>query len=259
MKKYLLFYFLLFSMQTYFSQEARYINTELLNVRSGPGKNYEVLDTAPKGEKVTILSAKGNWSHIQMDSGIKGFVSSKFLLTDAPISKSKKKDSGTWWKAILGTIGFLFLVKLFGGKKPSSHRSSPKPTSLERQGNPQPLVTLRPPKEVFTCKFCGVERNTVYTLTNGKCKNSPNGNHQPFEGSTMKIYSCKFCGLERNNIYTLTNGSCKISTNGHHQPYEGSESNKYCCKYCGLERNTIYTLTNGSCKLSPNGHHQPFI
>lgn len=247
-------------MQTYFSQEARYINTELLNVRIGPGKNYEVLDTAPKGEKVTVLSASGNWTQIQMDSGIKGFVSSKFLVTDAPISKRTKKDSSIWWKAILGTIGFLFLVKIFGGKtQPSSNEKSKSTNYVLKKTNFKPKITEQKLGIIYLCKYCGTERQNLSNLTRESCRSSPNGHHQPFEGLPRNKYFCKFCGTERRTLSNLTRESCKSSSSGKHQAYEGEELQKYSCKYCGTERRSLANLTRESCRSSPNGYHQPLI
>lgn len=257
MTKYLLFIFILFSAQTLFSQETKYVNTELLNVRSGPGKNYEVLDTAPKGEKITELSKEGNWTKIHMDSGITGFVSTKFLTAAQPSSAKTNNKSYSWWQIILAIGGFLLLAKFFGGKKNASPLSNPQPATVTPPSNPKSSFTLRAPESVFVCKFCGTERRSLSNLTRDSCRHSPNGHHQPFEGIPRNKYYCKFCGSERRSISNLTRDSCRSSPNGQHQPYEGVESQKYSCKFCGTERRSLANLTRDSCKTSPNGHHQP--
>ena len=235
MKKYLLFYFLLFFIQNYFSQEARYIDTELLNVRSGPGKNYEVLDTAPKGEKVIFISTKGNWTQIQMDSGIKGFVSSKFVINTPPTSQKINNDPGKWWKVPLGIVGFLLIVKFFGSKKCSSTSSRDYSKTFKTQQNmgsnavvetvnisskEKPSIAPKPiqKKEKLYCKFCGREETNLFFLTSGKCQKSSSGYHMPFEGDVEKKYLCKFCGREESNLFFLTSRKCNKSTSKYHQP-----------------------------------------
>lgn len=276
MSRYLLFIFILFSTQTLFSQETKYVNTELLNVRSGPGKNYEVLDTAPKGEKVNILSVKGNWTHIQLDSGIRGFVSSKFLSTDIPSSEKTNSETGTWWKAILGTVGFLFLVKIFSGKKSSStsSRDYSNPDTT-KQNVPSISVTKKSNtplkeksqtsaqdyqlKEKFYCKFCGTEDNSLYFLTSRKCGKSSSGFHMPFEGVKENKYLCKFCGSEEKSLYFLTSRKCVKSSNDYHQPFDGGIRNSYACKFCGTTDKSLYFLTSRKCNKSTNEYHQPVI
>ncbi len=281
MSRYLLFIFILFSTQTLFSQETKYVNTELLNVRSGPGKNYDVLDSAPKGEKINVLSAKGNWTQIQLDSGIKGFVSSKFLSTDIPSSEKTNSETGTWWKAILGTVGFLLLVKVFSGKKSSSSSSENSSRSL-RSTSPKKLssndssksatstiptnksnsVTEKssPPRcEKYFCKYCGSHDYSIRSLTVNRCSNSPSGKHQPFEGEESDKYFCKYCGSHDYSIKSLTVNRCSNSPNSKHQPFEGAESKKYYCKYCGSHDYSIKSLTVNRCNNSPNGKHQPAL
>lgn len=52
---------------------------QINNVRSGAGKNFEIVTKASKNERVTVLSDNGSWTEVETESGEKGFVSSKFL------------------------------------------------------------------------------------------------------------------------------------------------------------------------------------
>ena len=61
------------------SQETKYVNANELNIRSGAGKDFEVVTKATKNEKVNVISENGNWTEIETENGTKGFVSSKYL------------------------------------------------------------------------------------------------------------------------------------------------------------------------------------
>ncbi len=50
-----------------------------LNVRSGAGKNYSVIDTVSKGENVVLLSSNGYWARILYDGNKTGCVSADYL------------------------------------------------------------------------------------------------------------------------------------------------------------------------------------
>ena len=82
--------FLLFAFLT-FGQQTKYVDTEELNIRSGAGTKYEVVDKISQGRKVTVLSDQGKWSEIELENGQKGFVSTKFL-SDTQNSSSQSSD-----------------------------------------------------------------------------------------------------------------------------------------------------------------------
>jgi hypothetical protein len=54
--------------------------TTNVNVRSGPGTNYAVVDTARRGERVDVQQCKGSWCYIEK-SGPDGWVSANYLST----------------------------------------------------------------------------------------------------------------------------------------------------------------------------------
>ncbi len=63
------------------SDETAYVSTESgnLNVRSGAGKSYSVIDTVKKGENVIVLSTTGYWSRILYNGNKVGIVSADYL------------------------------------------------------------------------------------------------------------------------------------------------------------------------------------
>lgn len=61
------------------------VNVELLNVRSGPGKEYKNLSSYPllkKNNEVDILEVKGDWYKVLIAGKHEGYVSAKFLNVD---------------------------------------------------------------------------------------------------------------------------------------------------------------------------------
>lgn len=45
------------------------INTDVLNVRSGPGTSYKVVTTVKRGEVYTIVQTQGNWGKLKSGAG----------------------------------------------------------------------------------------------------------------------------------------------------------------------------------------------
>ncbi len=54
------------------------IATTTVNVRSGPGTSYGVIDTLSRGESVDVLGCRTGWCYVQK-SGPDGYVSSSYL------------------------------------------------------------------------------------------------------------------------------------------------------------------------------------
>lgn len=50
-----------------------------LNVRSGAGTSYSIIDSLPNGEVVLVLWTSGNWSRVLYDGSHLGYVSSSYL------------------------------------------------------------------------------------------------------------------------------------------------------------------------------------
>ena len=55
------------------------ITATSLNVRSGPGTDFEVLGSVKKGEVVVQLRESPGWVQIQLESGTIGWVSDKYV------------------------------------------------------------------------------------------------------------------------------------------------------------------------------------
>lgn len=82
----------------------------VLNVRSGPGTNYAVINQLPYGTGCTVLSTSGNWAKIKTFNGITGWVSRTYLAkqTTARVSTNGgnlnvRKGPGTY-AAVLGSL-----------------------------------------------------------------------------------------------------------------------------------------------------------
>ena len=82
-----------------------------LNVRSGGGTGYPVIDRLPKGEAVIVLSTSGGWSRILYRGTKTGYVSSQYLSSGtayAPVflSVPSFKQTDSRWAGIpIGTSG----------------------------------------------------------------------------------------------------------------------------------------------------------
>ena len=70
-----------FGMQHYYKLDfvTGLVTASTLNVRSGPGTNYKVVDTVNKNEYVRVFAGIGNWYVIQTDSDHIGAVSSNYI------------------------------------------------------------------------------------------------------------------------------------------------------------------------------------
>lgn len=57
----------------------RVIVSPRLNVRKGPGTNYDILTTASYNEILTVYGAEKGWVHIRNEEGIEGYVSETYV------------------------------------------------------------------------------------------------------------------------------------------------------------------------------------
>lgn len=199
-----------------FAQETKYVDTELLNVRSGAGTKYDVIEKISQGEKVTAYSTQGTWTEIELNNGTRGYVSTKFLSNSQNQKSSPDKKDNSWIGYLL-VIGFVLYAlnkvrKFFTGGN-SSYSSSPNSQPRERVEKPQPK-----PKQKYICKHCGYENENLGTLTFFTCTRSPTKKHQPLECGVQDMYSCKHCGYQNKNLGTLTFFTCSRSPTGKHQP-----------------------------------------
>ena len=81
-----------------------------------------------------------------------------------------------------------------------------------------------------------------------------------------KFY-CRYCGIFRSSVQSLTAGWCPRhpagANKGRHVLYQGSEKAQYTCEFCGVKRSSISSLTAGWCPRHPGGtnkgRHSPAL
>lgn len=143
--------FLFLTLQV-FGQDYKYVNTETLNIREGAGKEYNVVGQVNKGDKVNALSESGSWTQIETETGLTGFVATKYLGSTADEHKSSDKKDSSWVSilVVLGIIGYgLYKIKnffsgLFGGSSSSSQRSStPRTQEVRRKSSNSAVYRFR--------------------------------------------------------------------------------------------------------------------
>jgi uncharacterized protein YraI len=92
-------------------------SSDSVNVRSGPGTDFEVLSTVNSGATVVILGQNGDgtWQNIQLDDGRQGWISTALLrlpqeptavaqatevvevATELVVVECQGNEAGTWW------------------------------------------------------------------------------------------------------------------------------------------------------------------
>jgi uncharacterized protein YgiM (DUF1202 family) len=87
--------FLAFFIHTFhiFGQNYKYVTVDVLNIRENSGKEYNIVGKVKKGEKVIAIKEAIGWTQIESASGLKGYVSTKFLTTDITKIKSTIKET----------------------------------------------------------------------------------------------------------------------------------------------------------------------
>lgn len=67
--------------------DRRWITASALNMRAAPNVNAQFLTSLPFGTEVGVLDTSGTWSMVTAPDGTKGWLSSKFLTADQPVSQ----------------------------------------------------------------------------------------------------------------------------------------------------------------------------
>ena len=78
------------SSNTYAESTTRTVDTEILNLRSGPGLSFEVTDSLKKGEQLEVVSVSGDWLEVKYKERT-GWVASWLTSTTG----SNKKETNT--------------------------------------------------------------------------------------------------------------------------------------------------------------------
>jgi len=132
----IIFIFLVFNSTQLFCQTYRVVNTQTLNVREFAGIEYEIIGKTYKNDKVKLLSEETEWSRIETDKGLIGYVATEYLsIKDDSIEgterkESKKEEDNSTWFYIL--IGIVIIESIFGGNS-SKSKSSTSSKSSKKQ------------------------------------------------------------------------------------------------------------------------------
>lgn len=68
------------------------VDTEVLNIRSGPSLSYPIVQKGRRGESYNLLQTEGDWFEIQLSNGKKGWIASWLVKT---VNKETSQSSGT--------------------------------------------------------------------------------------------------------------------------------------------------------------------
>jgi hypothetical protein len=68
---------------SYIDAGTKTVSVKKLNLRGGPGENYSVLGTLVKGDAVTEIETKGDWTKIQAPTNAFAFMAAQYLKQDA--------------------------------------------------------------------------------------------------------------------------------------------------------------------------------
>lgn len=92
-----------------------YVNTSALNVRTGPGTDYDKIGLLHIGDAVTVLSEVDGWYKITSDS-LSGYVSKEYISSKPDYSNSEASDLGAQAAALaLQQVGKRYI---YGGTGP---------------------------------------------------------------------------------------------------------------------------------------------
>jgi uncharacterized protein YgiM (DUF1202 family) len=79
------------------------VTTSKVNVRSGPGTEYKVIERVKKGEPLDIVEKKGDWLRIRRQGGREGWIHAKLVKATSPstirVNEDKEnlqKTPGKW-------------------------------------------------------------------------------------------------------------------------------------------------------------------
>lgn len=90
-----------------------YLTTADVNLRSGPGTNYEVVTTIPKGIRVNVVGREGNWLKVESKQGNKpGYIDERYA---RPLETQQIAQSKSSAPSVAGTYRTLRDVELREG------------------------------------------------------------------------------------------------------------------------------------------------
>ncbi len=79
------------------SQQTAMVMTGTLNIRSGPGTSYEILDKASIGDLLSVFEKDGSWLRVSAKNGLEGWIAGEYvtLQTARPPSRDMLASRGT--------------------------------------------------------------------------------------------------------------------------------------------------------------------
>lgn len=145
--------FLVFISVQLFGQQ-RVVNTQTLNVRENAGTEFEIIGKIYKNDKVKLLSEESEWSYIETDDGLIGYVATEFLsIYNESVDSSdrkenkKEKDNNIWLYII---IGIILIASIFGGNSSKS-----KPSSTSKNSKKRPVSSSSRSSVVYRFRIKG--------------------------------------------------------------------------------------------------------
>lgn len=99
-----------------------YVNVNLLNVRSGPGSDYDIITTIPRGTRVQVIEQQGEWLKAIIKDGLEAFVYAPYmvarqdLVTRAASTQSYNQDLAS--QIIEYAKQFVGVPYVYGGSSP---------------------------------------------------------------------------------------------------------------------------------------------
>lgn len=165
------------------AQAAPATATQNVNVRSGPGTSYNVVDALRRGEQVDVQQCQGTWCYINQD-GPSGWVSSNYL------------SAGSGGGGSTGTPSFNFGINVPGG-----------PSFNIGVGN-QPSTRPVPPRPPRYSEACFYENNRFrgasFCLEAGETYRLPRNSNGIASIENPDGLSVEVCSFRNCRVYTTS-------------------------------------------------------
>ena len=104
------------------SADSGLVTANSLNFRTGPGSDYDIITTLPRGTIVNTIGATGSWTEITYD-GNQGYVSSQYITVRKTMTDrsglSINRESSKGEEIVEYAKKFLGVKYVYGGSSPS--------------------------------------------------------------------------------------------------------------------------------------------
>jgi len=104
--KSILFFTLLLASTAIVAEEVRYVTDSFsITMRTGQGTQHKIVKSPKSGVKMTLIKEdkKTGYSHVRLDSGLEGWVLSRYLLSE-PIAKTRLAQANRKTKALQAKV-----------------------------------------------------------------------------------------------------------------------------------------------------------